>query len=175
MRWPRVRFTIGRLMVAVLVAGLAFWGLLTILPQHMDERQAEASYKQAKLIREVAEYALKEYTVGLYMQDKAIYESGIAISKSDQARALDRVKWSNAMRAKGKISVATNIADQLTKQQADFDLEQAQTQLKVLEGYTKDKQAKSLQSDIVKARADEQAKLATYRMARVRRWLNLGQ
>ena len=54
MRLPRIRFTIGLLMVVVLLASVASWGLLFVRPrlinQSISERQAEASYKQAALV-----------------------------------------------------------------------------------------------------------------------------
>ena len=129
-----------------------------LINQKITTQQADASFKQAKLVREVAEYAVKEYVLGIYLQDKATYQGQIALAKSDQERAIDRLMWSTKMRAKGYVSIATNIADQLTKQQADFDLEQAMMQLKVLEEYTREKQEKSLNSDVEKAKADELSK-----------------
>jgi HlyD family secretion protein len=176
MRLPRIRFTIGRLMVAVLMVGVAVWTALVILrinEQATIAKQARARYKQAVLVREVADYALKEYVEGIYKQDQTVIHGQIALARSDQERAIDRLKWSTEMKRKGLVSPATNVADQLTKQQADFDLEQAETQLKVLEEYTKEKQIKLLKSDIEKARADEQSKLSTYRREESRRWWNL--
>ena len=171
MRMPRARFTIGRLMVGVLVIGLALWGV--ILPRikpSIPEQQAQASYQQAKLTREVAELAVKEYEQGIYLQDLATIQGQVALAMSDQERAVDRLEWSKKMVFKGRLSEATNIADQLAKQQADFSLEQAQTQLKVLKEYTKEKQMKSLRSDVEKAKADELSKLQTYQMERDKRW-----
>ena len=129
-----------------------------LVNQKITTQQAEASFKQAKLVREVAEYGVKEYKEGIYKQELATDKGQIALAKSDQERAIDRLKWSTDMKKKGYVSIATNIADTLTKQQADFDLEQAQTQLKVLEKYTKEKQIKSLRSDVEKAKADEYSK-----------------
>ena len=60
MRLPRVRFTIGRLMIAVLVPALALWAVLICL-QVSDERRAKSAYDRAVLTLEVAETALKEY------------------------------------------------------------------------------------------------------------------
>ena len=72
MRFPRVQFTIGRLMIVVLVAGLAFWELVLPWITPADrELAALADYKQASLTREVAEYALKEYEQGVFKQDQA--------------------------------------------------------------------------------------------------------
>ena len=140
----------------------------SLINQQITTRQADASYKQAKLVREVAEYAVKEYEQGIYLQDKATYLGQIALAKSDKERAIDRLQWSTEMFAKGYVSKATNIADQLTKQQADFDLEQAMTQLKVLEEYTKEKQVKSLRSDVEKAKADELSKESSWQLERTK-------
>ena len=136
--------------------------------QKITTQQADASYKQAKLVREVAEYAVKEYEQGIYLQDKATYQGQIALAKSDKERAIDRLKWSSEMYEKGYVSKATNIADQLTMQQANFDLEQAMTQLSVLEQYTKDKQIKSLRSDVEKAKADEYSKQSSWELERTK-------
>jgi HlyD family secretion protein len=133
-----------------------------LINQRITTQQAEASFKQSKLVREVAEYAVKEYKLGLYLQELATYKGQIALAKSDLTRAIDRLNWSSEMMKKGYVSLATNIADDLTKQQAVFDLEQAQTQLSVLEQYTKEKQIKSLESDVEKAKADELSKQSSW-------------
>jgi RND family efflux transporter MFP subunit len=135
-----------------------------LVNQKIATQQAEASYKQAKLVREVAEYAVREYVEGIYLQDKATYEGQIKLAESDQERAIDRLQWSTNMKKKGYVSIATNIADQLTKQQADFDVEQARMQLKVLQMYTKEKQIKSLNSDVEKAKADEYSKQSSFQL-----------
>jgi HlyD family secretion protein len=136
--------------------------------QKITTQQAEASFKQAKLVREVAEYAVREYVEGVYKQDLATYKGQIALARSDLERAVDRLKWSSEMKKKGYVSIATNLADELTKQQADFDLEQAETQLTVLEKYTKEKQIKSLSSDVEKAKADELSKQSSYELERTK-------
>jgi HlyD family secretion protein len=160
-------------MVMILVLGLSLGGAIFLRPlldQMAIERKAESSYRRAKLVREVAAYALQEYRQGIYLQDLATSRGQLALAQSNLERAIDRLEWSNKMRTRGFVTKATNIADQLTKQQAEFDLEQARTQLEVLEKYTRDKQIKSLTSDIEKARADEQAKQSAYRMEQSKRW-----
>ena len=62
--------------------------------QKISTQQAEASFKQAYLTREVAEYAVKEYVEGVFKQDKATIDGQIALAKSDLERAIDRVDWS---------------------------------------------------------------------------------
>jgi HlyD family secretion protein len=169
MRWPRLRFTIARLMILVLIVGLSIWGVRVVknrLNPSIAEQQAQANYQQARLIREVAEYAYKEYENGIYPQDLATYQGQVKLAESDRERAIDRLKWSTDMKEKGFVPQATNIADRLTKQQADFDLEQAKMQLEVLEKYTREKKKKTLMSDIEKARADELSKLKSWRSER---------
>ncbi len=172
MRMPRSRFTIGGLMVAVLAAGLAFRVMSVRLS--IREQQAQASYQQARLVREVAEYALKEYREGVYEQQKSTYLGQIALAEAERDRILDRLKSSSRRHTRTLLwePSFSFVSDQIAKQQADFDLEQARMQLNVLERYTKGKMIASLQADIAKARADEQAKLANWQMEQAgRRWM----
>jgi len=136
--------------------------------QKITTQQAEASYKQSLLTREVAEYAVKEYVEGIYKQDFETINGEIALAKSDLERAADRVTWSTSMEKKGYVSKATKIADDLSLMQARFELEQAQTQLSVLIKYTKDKQTKSLNSDVEKARADELSKQSSWELEKIK-------
>jgi DNA-directed RNA polymerase alpha subunit len=159
-------------MVVVVAVALTIWGVKMVrsrLVPSIAESQADATYKQAKLVREVAEYALKEYTDDFYVQELANTQNQMATAKADRERALDRLKWSTEALAKGQVSPETKIADELTLQMADFDVEQSRMQLEVLKKYTKEKQRKSLLSDIEKAKADEQAKFKAYQKERARR------
>ncbi len=136
--------------------------------QKITTQQAEASYKQSLLTREVAEYAVKEYTEGVFKQDFETAQGEIALAESDLTRARDRLEWSTKMEKKGYVSKATSIADQLSFDRAKFELEQAQTQLDVLLKYTKDKQIKSLNSDVEKARADELSKQSSWELEKIK-------
>ncbi len=136
--------------------------------QKITTQQAEASYKQALLVREVAEYAVKEYVEGIFKQDWETIKGEIALAQSDLERALDRLKWSSDMLKKGYVSKATNIADELSLQRSKFDLEQSQTQQDVLLKYTKAKQTKSLNSDVEKARADELSKQSSWELEKTK-------
>ena len=136
--------------------------------QKIATQQAEASYQQAHLTREVAEYAVKEYVEGVFKQDEATSKGEIALAKSDLERAADRVTWSTKMFDKGYVSKASNVADILSLARAKFELEQAETQMDVLIKYTKDKQVKSLNSDVEKARADELSKKSSWSLEQIK-------
>jgi HlyD family secretion protein len=169
-RMPRVRFTIGRMMVAVFVAGVALGGAVYLRPvidQLAIERKAEAAYRKAKLATQIAEVAIKSYNQGVYLQEFATYRGQIALAESNRERAIDRLEWSRK-------TSKTNIADSLSVQQAEFDLEQAKMQFEVLEKYTKQKQLKTLGSNLEKALENEKARLASYQEEHARRLQMLG-
>jgi HlyD family secretion protein len=130
--------------------------------QQITTAQAAASFEQAKLTREVAEVAVKEYQEGVYKQDKETILGEIALAKSDVTRSQDRLEWTTKMVEKGYVSVSQKIADTLSLDKAKFSLEQAQTKLDVLEKYTRDKTLKELGADVEKAKSDELAKKATF-------------
>ena len=134
--------------------------------QKIATQGAEASFQNAKLTREVAEIAVKEYEEGIYLQDKATLQGEIKLAESDLARAADRVDWANRMYEKGYVSKAQKVSEELNFQKAKFSLEQAQTKLNVLENYTKGKTIKELRSEVEKALSDELAKKQTFQLER---------
>jgi HlyD family secretion protein len=143
-----------------------------LLDEHKSQKitaaQAEASYKQAKLTREVAEVAVVEYKQGVFEQDLKTVNGEIALAESDAKRAQDRLEWSRRMLEKGHVSQAQKVADSLSLEKAKFSLEQATSKRDVLVKYTKDKTIKELRSDVEKARADELSKKATLDLERAR-------
>jgi hypothetical protein len=173
MRLPHVRFTIGRLMIAVLALSLTLWVVIFCL-QVSRERRAESAYKQAVQARKVAEYAIKEYVEGDFKQEKATIEGQIALAKSDLERAIDRVEWSDKARKLGHVSAARNIADHLSRDRSTFELEQNQTRLAVLLKYTREKTIKELDSEVQKARVAEKVRREQYERERARRKRMLG-
>ena len=134
--------------------------------QKITTQGAEAAYQQSKLTREVAEIAVREYEEGIFKQEWATINGEIKLAESDLARAEDRVSWSNRMFEKGYVSKAQKVSEELNYQKAQFSLEQAQSKLRVLEEYTKDKTIKELKSEVEKARSDELAKEQTLQIER---------
>jgi HlyD family secretion protein len=134
--------------------------------QKIATQGAEASFQNAKLTREVAEIAVKEYVEGIYLQDRATIEGEIKLAESDLARAADRVDWASRMFEKGYVSKAQKVSEELNFQKAKFTLEQSQSKKHVLENYTKAKTIKELKSEVEKALSDELAKKQTYQLER---------
>ena len=133
----------------------------TLTNQKITVQQAEASYQNSMLTREVAEIAKDEYIQGTYMQDIRQAEGEKALAETDMLRAKDRLSWSQEMFKKGYLSATAKIAEEANLQRATFSKEQAETKITVLKEYTKRKMLTDLNSNIEKAKSDELAKEAT--------------
>jgi HlyD family secretion protein len=135
-----------------------------LVNQRITTKSAEANYINAKLTREVAEIAVKEYVEGVYKQDLQTVEGEEKLAESDLVRSEDRLDWARRMFDKGYVSVATKISEELNFKKAQFALEQSQSKKKVLVEYTREKTIKTLESDVKKANSDELAKQATWEL-----------
>jgi multidrug resistance efflux pump len=124
----------------------------------IEAKSAEADYQNSRLKREVAEIAVIAYVEATFKPEQETLKGEIALAEADLKRAEDRLDWSRKMKDKGYVSVAQYTSDQLTLQQALFQVEQARTKRNLLEKHTTGKTIKELKSEVEKARAEEQAK-----------------
>jgi hypothetical protein len=168
MRMPRFRFTIGRLMVAVLVPGLTLWVVMFCV-QVSRERRAESAYRRSVQVLEIAEMSLREYVEAIYPQEVAVLDGEIALAGSDLVGAIDRLEWSKKMSSRGQVSNEVHLANQLELNRASFALEQVRTKFEVLRKYTVLKQSKEMQSDVAKARVAVKVRREQYEAERSRR------
>ena len=148
-----------------------------LINQKIATKQAEAAYQNAKLTREVAEIAVKEYEEGIYLQDRATIQGEIKLAESANQKAKARLERTRRARQKltetlGRTGTVVTSGDILAELEIDdrleasqhavlrerFSLEQAQNKLNVLQNYTKGKTLKELRSEVEKARSDELAK-----------------
>jgi RND family efflux transporter MFP subunit len=129
--------------------------------QKITTAQAEASFTQAKLTREVAETAVREYDEGTYKQTLETLQGNIAMAKAELKRSEDRYEWTCKMVEKKYASVATQTSDRFALDKAKFALEQAQTSYDVLLRFTREKTLKEFRAEVEKAHSDELAKKAT--------------
>ncbi len=136
----------------------------TLINQRITTKSAEANFLNAKLTREVAEIAVREYVEGVYVQELASVEGEIKLAESDLMRAEDRLDWARRMFKKGYVSMATKVSEELNFKKANFTLEQAQSKKDVLVKYTREKTIKELESEVKKAHSDELAKSATWEL-----------
>jgi HlyD family secretion protein len=148
-----------------------------LVNQAITVQQAEASYKQAKLVREVAEFAVKEYFEGTLvayrarLKDKGdIAERGVKEGEARLERTRLARKKLDAMFAstKGPTSPSDLVADvtldalleESERSLADHkrNLEMARQDQEILEKFTRMKTGQQLQVDVEAAKAGERNK-----------------
>ena len=171
MQRPRVRFTPRWVVAAViLVTVTALFAAIERrerLRREMALVKADTAYRDARLAREHAEVAAKEYAEGTYARELAAAEDEIKKAEDE----LNRIKPAAAayqesverIRSKGYLFLIRNPnGGNFAVTRATFAIEQAKSKKVVLEGYTKIKTLNELNDQIAKARMDELAKKAAY-------------
>jgi hypothetical protein len=136
------------------------------LTRRRRPRRLRPNTKNRKLEREVAELAVTEYVEDIFEKEKATAVGEIKLAEADLARQEDRTEWARRMFDQGYVSMAQRVPEELSLQKKVFAKEQAESKLKVLMDYTKAKTIKKLQSEVEKARSDEEAKRVTWELAK---------
>jgi HlyD family secretion protein len=136
--------------------------------QQISTRQAEAAYAQARLSREVAEIAVREYEEGTFKQNLETVNGDIALAEVEFQRASDRLDWAKKMAERKYVSPGQVTSDELTLQKARFAVEQHRTQKKVLVEYTRSKTLKELRAEVEKARSEELSRKAKHELEKAK-------
>ena len=145
--------------------------------QRIIIQMAEASFKQARLGREVAESAIKEYEQGIYPREQVKLKGKIADTESAIQKEEARLERTRRARKrldealapnKGPVTPSEIAADLVIDAQLDDsehdlsrqkrDLEFAKSDLEVLEKYTRDKTTKQLSIGVEEGKRDERFK-----------------
>jgi hypothetical protein len=150
-----------------------------IVNKQITVKSAEANYLNAKLTREVAEIAVKEYKEGVYVQDLQTAESDIRIARSALERSRDLIEVAKERQARIKEVADENtaygrminydyedriVSAALELERRKYALEIAESKKKVLLEYTREKTVRELESGVKGAHSDELAKLATWEL-----------
>ncbi len=140
---------------------------------------AKAAFKSATLAREGFEMELKGYLDAAFPQEQAHYEKELAQATDDLSQAkkkhavaeerIERIKKLFEKSAVGvdieyRIEVGRFIAE-LDERRAGLSIEQAQSKLKVLREYEKEKRTKELKAEIERAGSNELAAKASWVLA----------
>ena len=154
-----------------------------LINQRIRTKSAEANYLNARLTREVAEIAVKEFVEGIYKQDRETMERDIEwhrnrLRKIEERRdrtrkALKRLGVAMGRGGKAEspaeIIAQVDIQDRIDEAEIGLDRErrdlaQAEGRREVLEKYTRPKTVKELESEVKKSHSDELAKQATWEL-----------
>ena len=73
-----------------------------MINQKIVTQSAEAAYQNARLTREVAEIAVKEYEEGIYLSDKAEIQGEIKLAESAKQKA--KARHERTRRARQKLT-----------------------------------------------------------------------
>ena len=134
--------------------------------QEIVVRGAEADVHGARIAHEVAVMAVVEYRDATLKGDLAAAQAEIKLAESDLSRAEDKLDWSRRMFQKGYVSLAEKNTEEFAIKRVQLGLEEAQSKLKVLVDYSKERTIKVLLGGVETARARELAKQAELEQAR---------
>ena len=131
--------------------------------QQRATRKAKALYEIATGTRALAEIAAEEYQDVSYPQHLAAAEREIKLAEADFAVVEEHLKSTRRKFERNQL-LPDPKSEELSLKRARFYVEQAQSSKKVLVDYTRDKNIKTLESEVLKAKSDELAKKATWHL-----------
>lgn len=125
--------------------------------QQIDCNSSMAAVIQAQTSVETARLALSEYESGTFKQEEEQYQSEIFVAEENFRRAEEYLKYSRRLAAKGYVTPIQLEADRFAVDKAQKELDVAETKLKVLREYTKQKMLKQLEAAVRTAEAQLEA------------------
>ena len=132
------------------------------LTQQIAVNTAQAAVVEAHNLYETAVIAKREYLEGTYVQDRQTAESTVFVAEENLNRAKEYYAYSQKLAAKGYVNELQLEADRFAVEKAQKELDAANTQLKVLDEFTKAKMLMQLESDIRIAQAKWEAAKNSY-------------
>lgn len=155
---------------------------LNIPVQSIKIQQADAVYQNAKITREVAEIAVKEYAEGIYLQDRATAQGELELAESDLKRSDAEIARTSDLLERVKRAATGTVLDFihieqveamakmaiLSKEKAKFTAEQVRSKLKLLDEYEKPKRLAELRSAVERARSDELSEQQTLELEKAK-------
>ena len=115
-----------------------------------------------------AEIALEEYESGKLKQERQRLQGAKAEASEDLQRANDYYEYSKKLAKRGYITKARLEGDEFAKEKAQNKLDEVETELNVLENYTKRKTINELKSAITSAKAHLESEKASYNIDKER-------
>jgi RND family efflux transporter MFP subunit len=126
--------------------------------------KSAADVTQAKTGLETAEISKEEYLKGTYHENKKKIEGDIFMARVYLDRAQDYLDHSKLLHAKGLISDRELQANEFDVEKKKIDLDRANTEMEVLEKYTRVKTIKTLEATIETAKARLSADEKSYEL-----------
>jgi len=133
-----------------------------LINQTITTKAAEANFRNAKLAREDAEFALKSYVEDLFPREQREAEGDLKIAQAELALAEEQTNAKKVAFGDNPLEVKLS---ELAIARAKLALEKATNRLHVLAKYTKGKQTRELVTHIESSRSGELAKQAAWELS----------
>jgi multidrug resistance efflux pump len=132
--------------------------------QQIIVSNSEALVIQSKQTYDTAVIALKEYIEGTFTQEEQLIQSEVFVAEENLRRAAEYARYSERLAARGFVTAQQLEADKFAVDKAQKDLDAANTKLKVLREFTKQKMIKTLEAAIASAEAKLRADQRTHQL-----------
>ena len=130
--------------------------------QQITCNNSEAALIQAQEAYDTALISKREYLEGTYKQQEQTIDNERIIAKEELSKALEYLRYSERLAAKGYIPQQQVEGDEFAVQKTRLALAIAETKLRVLRQFTKEKMMVQLESDIKTTRAKLKSQEASY-------------
>jgi multidrug resistance efflux pump len=119
-----------------------------LVQQQIVCNSSEAAVIQARNSFETAQIAREEYLNGTYVETKLRIAGEIFVAEENLRRTEQTLAYTEKLSARGYVTELAVEADKFAVEDAKKKLEQKQTEMVVLDKYTKEKMLKQLEADI---------------------------
>ncbi|MEO1498764.1 MAG: hypothetical protein AAFV43_16585 [Planctomycetota bacterium] len=136
--------------------------------QQVKVNTAQAVAVEAKNKHETAKIALEEYVNGTYVEERQTILSEIFVKEEDLSRAEDYLAYSQRLAGKGYVNELQLQADRFAVEKSRNELAAQKTKLRVLDEYTKAKEVKTLESDVIITKAKWESDQSSYELETAR-------
>jgi HlyD family secretion protein len=135
-----------------------------LIAQQSITSSSEALVIQSQNAYDTAVIARKEYMEGMFRQEEQLIESEVFVAEENLRRAGEYARYSERLAARGFVTAQQLEADKFAVEKAKNDLDAANTKLRVLREFTKEKTLKTLQATIDTAEAKLAADKRTHQL-----------
>jgi len=131
-----------------------------LIQQQITVTNSQAQVIEAQAAFDSAGLALKEYESGTFLEQEEQLESSLFVAQENVRRAEEYLQYSQRLAERGYIPEVQLEADRFAVEKAKKEREVADTKLKVLRKFTREKMLTGLKADIAttKARLDSRTK-----------------
>lgn len=132
--------------------------------QQIVLNNSQAAMIQARNALEAAKITKREFLEGTYVQEEQAVKNEITLAEENVRRARQYAKHSELLASRGYVTALQLEGDQFAVEKAEGTLSAAQTKLKVLQEYRKEKALMTLDSEIRSAEARSQSAESSYQL-----------